>query len=107
MNAARLFEHYRAQAARIPKDRVNSLPGMSCVRRTLDGKYVAGEVTKAGTVEFGRYQMRDCESGVLDWIAYDALDSGNAFLVYSRGDATAILTFLRRSEQEAAAAAKA
>lgn len=102
MNTESLFAHYRAQSARVPRDRANSLPGMSVVRRTADGRFVSGEITKAGTVEFGRFQMRDGETNSLDWIAYAALDSGDAFLCYSRGDANAILSCLKRAAQDAA-----
>lgn len=98
MNAVHLFEHYRSLGARVPRDRISSMQGMACVRRTLDGKYVAGEITKSGTVELGRFQLRDFESGTFDWVSFSAIDAGDAFLTHSRGDANAILACLRRAD---------
>lgn len=97
MSTEHLFQHYRRQAAPVPRDAMNSLQGMSVVRRTIDGKYLAGEVTKAGSRQIGRFQVRYYDSGDFDWISFLAIDSGEAFLCYSRGDATAILGCLHRA----------
>jgi hypothetical protein len=97
-----LFNHYRAQSARIPRDKPNSLPGMPIIRRTITGDFVAGEVTKAGTPEFGRFRVRDFDTGVEDWISYQVFEAGEAFLTHSRGDAFAIVSVLKRAAKEAA-----
>jgi hypothetical protein len=100
-----LFAHYRAQGARVPRDRANSMQGMACVRRTIDGLYVAGAVTKDGGAELARFQVKDLETDVFDWVAYAAIESGDAFLVYSRRDALAIVRMLTRNARDHAAEA--
>jgi hypothetical protein len=101
MNMETLYAHYRAQAARVPRDRCRSLPGMYAVRRTITGDFICGVVLKAGTPEYGRFKLRDFD-GAEDWISYQALEEGEVFFTHSRGDALAIVAVLKRAAKEAA-----